>query len=142
MPRLEILARPVNTYTSTETNAVSKLMLSAGSQRFAIWAVLMSLGWFSFLWVDAFGPMFFFAAWFVGMPREELRRVIPVRELVWMTCILAAFIVGAIASRIFIPSSAENTAAQIFRHPAVIAALWALCLWLGYRGWRRSAPSS
>jgi hypothetical protein len=38
--------------------------------------------------------MFFLVAWFVGTPREQLRRVIPARELIWMICILAAFIAG------------------------------------------------
>ena len=110
------------------------------TQRFAIWAVLVSLGWLSFLWINAFGLMFFFAAWFVGTPREELRRVIPARELVWTICILAAFIAGAVTFKIFIPAPAQNAAEKVFGHPALIAALWALYLWLGFRGWRRTAP--
>jgi hypothetical protein len=113
-------------------------MNKASTQRFAVWAVLVSLGWLSFLWINGFGLLFFSAAWFVAMPREQLHRIVPRRELLWMACILVAFLAVVLASKILTPGSAERALDRFFSHPAVIIPLWLLCLWLGFRGWRRT----
>ncbi len=106
-------------------------------QRFAAWTVLVSLGWFSFLWIARAAGLFFLAAWFVAMPREALHRVLPRRELLWMACVLLGFVAIVVALKIFVPSSSDRAADQFLRNPAIILPLWLLCLWLGYRGWRR-----
>jgi hypothetical protein len=112
-------------------------MNTPSTQRFAGWAVLVSLGWLSFLLFEGFAPLFFFAAWFVAMPRKELHRIVPQRELLWGACVLAAFIAVLIASKFLTPASAGRTLERFCRHPAVIIILWLLCLWLGFKGWRR-----
>jgi hypothetical protein len=112
-------------------------MNTPSTKRFVVWAVLVSLGWLTFFWIHGLAFLFFFPAWFVAMPREELHRVVPRRELLWMACILVAFIVVLVASKIFTPASADHALERFFTHPAVIITLWLLCLGLGFRGWRR-----
>ena len=112
-------------------------MNAPSTKRFVIWAVVVSLGWLSFLWIAGFAGLFFFASWFVAMPQEALHRVVPRRELLWMTCVLIAFVAIAAALKIFVAASADSAADRFFRHPAVVISLWLLCLWIGYRGWRR-----
>ena len=112
-------------------------MPKPSTQRFVVWAGLVSLGWLSLLWIDRFGLLFFFAAWFVAMPRERLHRVVPRRELLWIACILIAFVVVVVASKILTPASGDGAPERLFRHPTVIIILWLLCLGLGFRGWRR-----
>jgi hypothetical protein len=67
-------------------------MNKPSTQRFLISAILMSLGWLMFLWIPGISFLFFLPAWFVAMPREELHRVVPRRELLWMACVLGAFV--------------------------------------------------
>jgi hypothetical protein len=112
-------------------------MNTPSTKRFVAWAVLVSLGWLSFLWIHGLAFLFFFPAWFVAMPREGLHRVVPRRELLWMACILLAFIAVVVASKFFTPASTDRALERFFTHPAVIITLWLLCLGLGFRGWRR-----
>jgi len=71
------------------------------------------------------------------MPGEQLHRVVPRREMLWMACILVAFIAAVLASKIFTPASADQALERFFSHPAVVITIWLLCLGLGFRGWRR-----
>ena len=112
-------------------------MNKPSTQRFVVWAVLVSLGWLTFFWIHGFAFLFFFPAWFVAMPREQLHAVVPRRELLWMACILVAFIVVLVAIKVFTPASADHALERFFSHPAVVITLWLLCLGLGFRGWRR-----
>lgn len=106
-------------------------------KRFAAWTVLVSLGWLSFLWIDHIGGLFFLASYFVAMPRDELHRVVPRRELLSIIVVLIAFVVLSVALKLLTPASTDRALNHFFRHPAVIITLWLLCLWLGFRGWRR-----
>ncbi len=113
------------------------VMNAPNTNRFVVWAVLFSLGWLSFFWIPRVAGLFFFAAWFIAMPREALHRIVPRRELLWMACVLIAFVAIAAALKIFVPASAGQAADRFLSHPAVVIPLWLLSLWLGYRGWRR-----
>jgi hypothetical protein len=111
-------------------------MNTPSTKRFVTSAILMSLGWLSFLWMDTLPLLLFFSAWLVAVPHEQLHRVVPRRELLWMACVLVAFVAAIVASKILVPQSADRALERFFRHPAVIIPLWLLCLWLGFRGWR------
>ena len=108
------------------------------TQRFVASAILMSLGWLSFIWIHAFASAFLLAAWLVLMPREHLHRVVPRREILWAIFMLPACAAIVVASKILVPASAGRAVEGFFRHPAVVIPLWLICLWFGYRGWRRS----
>jgi len=111
-------------------------MNKLSTPRFVVSAILMSLGWWSLLWIDL-ACLFFFAAWFVVTPREQLHQAVSPRELLWIMLILVAFIALAVASKIFVPESADRALERIMKNPVVIIPLWLLCLWLAYRNWRR-----
>jgi predicted PurR-regulated permease PerM len=115
------------------------------TKRFALWAILVSLGWLSFLWIQAFGVMFLSLAGIftpiLTIPREQLQRVVPRPELWWIGAVSFAFVIAIVAAKILIPAVADQAAERFLRHPAVIIPLWLACLWLGYRGWRKQTQS-
>ncbi len=108
-------------------------------QRFAAWAILVSLGWLTMMWIRGLAGIFFLSS-VIMIPREWLDRV-PQRKSLWMTRILVVFIVAIVvivAAKILVPaSSSERAVEQFLRQPAVIISLWLLSLGLGYRVWRK-----
>jgi len=113
-------------------------MNEPSTKSFASWAVLVSLGWLSFFWINGAAGLFFMAAWFVVIPREQRHRVVPRREMIWIAGFLVAFVILCVLVKLFTPDSVSKSFERIIQHPAVIIAFWLLSLWLGFRGWRRS----
>lgn len=117
-------------------------MNKLNTPRFAMWVVLVSLGWLSFFWLDDLGLLFFFAAYFIATPRDQLRRVVSGRELSWMACVLAALIVIMLALKVFVSAAAEKNLERLFKNPVIIITLWLLCLGLGFLAWRKRGENT
>jgi hypothetical protein len=83
------------------------------------------------------GGMLFALATVFFMPRSELTRPIPRREL-WLTFGVLALFIGVIGAANFIVSkSASDVMQRIICHPAVVVPLWILMLWGLFRHWQR-----
>ena len=107
------------------------------STRFVIAAVLISAGCLLLLSGISNGGVVFGLATVFFMPRSELTRPIPRREL-WLTFgILLVLIVVIIATKNFVPSSASELMERLICHPAVVVPLWLLMLWGLLRHWQR-----
>jgi hypothetical protein len=107
------------------------------STRFVIAGVLISAGCLLLLSGFSNGGVFFGLATVFFMPRSELKRPIPRREL-WLTFgVVVALIVVIIAAKHFVPSSASEVMERVICHPAVVVPLWLLMLWGLLRHWQR-----
>lgn len=105
--------------------------------RFGIGALLISAGCWLLLLGFTSGGVLFAAATVFFMPRSELTRPIPGREL-WLTFGgLLFFIALIVAAKFFIPKSASEVMDRIICHPAVVVPLWVLMLGGLFRHWRK-----
>ncbi len=139
-PRASVFTLKVEFMTTTEDKTNSRAaphhMRMWSTPKFAAWAVLVSLGFFCWMWTNFFTMFFFWLSWWVGMPREELHAVVPRREI-WATAFALAIIVTAvIAWKTLVPAIARQTLDHVLGHPAVVIPLWLFCLWTGFRAWR------
>jgi hypothetical protein len=108
--------------------------------RFVAWMTLMSIGFLSLIWTAGIAGLFFCAANLVFMFPRALRRDVrdvTRRELLMVFCVVIAFVITVAALKIFVPALAAHVAARFLRHPAVVISLWLICIWLGYKIWRR-----
>jgi|SRR5690348_7198356 len=105
--------------------------------RFGIAAFLITAGCLLLLLGFSNGGVLFALATVFFMPRSELTRPIPRREL-WLTFgVLILLIALIVAAKFLIPKSAADMMERIIRHPAVVVPLWMLMLWGLFRHWQR-----
>ena len=105
--------------------------------RFGIAAVLITAGCVLSLLGFSNGGVLFALATVFFMPRSELARPIPRREL-WLTFgVLVLLIALIVAAKFLIPKSAADVMERIICHPVVVEPLWLLMLWGLFRHWQR-----
>jgi hypothetical protein len=105
--------------------------------RFGVAAVLISVGCaFLLAGVDRGGILFGLATVFF-MPRSELTKPIPRRELWVMLGVLFAFIAVMVAARHFLPSSTGDTVRRVICHPAFVVPFWLFMMWGLFRHYQR-----
>jgi hypothetical protein len=105
--------------------------------RFCIAAGLITAGCSLLLLGFSNGGVLFALATVFFMPRSELTRPIPRREL-WLTFgALVLLITLIVAAKFFIPKSASDVMEKIISDPAVVVPLWLLMLWGLFRHWQR-----
>jgi hypothetical protein len=105
----------------------------------------MSLGWSTIIWPIAWfvSPwLFFWSAWFVGMPKRELTRPIPSNEMKWVVFGTIVFLVLMIGGIFFFPHSHSDAVNKFARRPLIIIPLWLITLVLGYLAWKRKRRNS
>jgi hypothetical protein len=106
------------------------------NQRFGIAAVLTSAGCALLLAGVSAWPLFGLAVLFF-MPRSELTKPIPRRELWAMFGVILALIASSFAAKYVLPSSAAALVRRVVAHPAFVVPLWLLMLWGLFRHWQR-----
>ena len=112
-------------------------MMASFHLRFAVAAVLVSLGSILFMaGLPGAGASFCFAT-VLAKPRSEFHRPISGLELWAMIGGLAVFIPLIVACVRLVPASVGDSVARVVRHPAFVVPLWLLLLWELRRRWQR-----
>lgn len=72
-----------------------------------------------------------------SMPRSELSRPVPPRELWVSFAVLVLLVAFIVAAKYVVPPSASDAIERIIRHPAIIVPLWLFMLWALFRSLQR-----
>jgi|GEM_PF-6646887 len=115
-------------------------MTKPSAVRFGMWAILTSMGFLSLLWERALAPILFLLSSLVLMRPEQMRRVIPRRDIVGIAWCLLLVVAAIVALKTFVPAAAGQAVERFMRFPVVVLLLWGLFMAAGYYGWRRTVP--
>ena len=104
-------------------------------KQFIGWSVVFTIGmafWLSSIFwrigllIITFGNLLLIS-------RDERRRSVPAREMIWIFAGLALLVVAGVASKHWLPEDSGASVKRIFHHPAFVISFWIFGVWLNYR---------
>ncbi len=101
----------------------------------ALWATPSELLWGSAVGLMTIGNL-------ILMNSQERARPLPQRDVFWIFVGIIVFAGLIVASKRWLPNDFGAPVAEVIRHPALVAPLWALMVWHTYRRYRISKTGS
>jgi quinol-cytochrome oxidoreductase complex cytochrome b subunit len=95
----------------------------------ALWATPGEFFWGLGIGLITFSNLFL-------MPRQERSRPLNKRDLLWILGSLLGFAVFIFVSNQWLPDDLGAPVVMVIRHPAVVALLWGLAVFLTYRRYK------
>lgn len=110
------------------------------TKQFIWWLAVTGFG--VILWIVVPEPLFALASGvlsvspFILQTPAERHQPLGKKQVIQIVCILAVFIVAALALRRWIPDERGHAIVRFMKHPGFILPVWLLGIWQTYRRWR------